>query len=188
MIFDRYSELEGKHAFLSPSSSSWVRYTPEKLVKVFNNKKAAELGTRLHAFAKEAIDLGIKLPKTKGTLNLYINDSIGYHMQTEVCLYYGPYCWGWVDAISFDEKQRFLRIHDLKTGEHPATMEQLEIYAALFCLVKHYEPEDIKIELRIYQSNEVLVNVPDPLWIKQLSNIIIDYSKILEREEREVSL
>jgi len=177
--------LEGKHAFLSPSQHSWLRYTDEKLITVFRNRKAAEYGTRLHAFAKEAIDLGVSLPKNKNTLNLYVNDAIKYNMQTEVCLYYSPNCWGWADAISFDEDKRFLRIHDLKTGEIPASMEQLEIYAALFCLRYMYKPIDISMELRLYQSNEVLVHNPDPEWIDQIIDIIVRSDKLLSEEQKE---
>ena len=37
MVFERYSELEGEHAFLSPSQPHWLRYTDEKLVERFVN-------------------------------------------------------------------------------------------------------------------------------------------------------
>lgn len=85
---------------------------------------------------------------------------------------------GTADAISF--RDNFLRIHDLKTGSRPVHMEQLEIYAALFCLEYKYKPSDIKIELRIYQSDEVIVHNPEPDDIMEIINKIIHLNKLLE--------
>ena len=185
MVFEKFLNLVGKHAPLSPSNHVWIRYDPEKLRKVYLNRKAAEKGTRLHAFAAEAINLGRKQPNNRDTLNLYVNDAIKYHMQTEVCLYYSDKCFGWADAISFDDDHQFLRIHDLKTGEAPASMEQLQIYAALFCLMKNKDPYKIDIELRIYQSSEVLVDNPSADLIYDIMNIIIDSSDLLYKIDRE---
>lgn len=132
MIFNDHSKLEGLHAPFSPSKASWIRYTDEKALDVLQNMKAAAMGTRLHAWAKETIDLGIKQPKSKKTLSAYVNDAIGFKMNTEVVLFYSTRFFGTADAISF--RDNTLRIHDLKTGKTPVHMEQLEIYAALFCL------------------------------------------------------
>ena len=60
MKFHEYSSLEGLHAPFSPSQSSWLRYDDDKAIEVFMNKKAAEMGSRLHQWAKDTIDLGIK--------------------------------------------------------------------------------------------------------------------------------
>lgn len=137
----------------------------------------------MHAFAAEAIRLREKLAKKKRTINLYVNDAIGYLMDPEVVLYYSDNCFGTADAISF--RNNLLRIHDLKTGEIPAHIEQLEIYAALFCLEYAYDPHDIEIELRIYQNNEVGVCHPDPDEIKTIMNKIVECDKIINsvREE-----
>lgn len=78
-------------------------------------------------------------------------------MTPEQVLYYSENCFGTADAISF--RNNFLRIHDLKTGVVPAHMEQLEIYAALFCLEYRVKPMDISMELRIYQNDDVLISV-----------------------------
>ena len=126
MNFVKHLELEGLHAPFSASSSAWLRYDDEKAIQVYNNKKATEIGTRLHVWAKETIDLGIKQPRSSKTLCAYVNDAIGYRMSTEVVLYYSDYFFGTADAISF--RNGVLRIHDLKTGnvgkiEHH--MEQL---------------------------------------------------------------
>lgn len=91
---------------------------------------------------------------------------------------------GTADAISF--RNNFLRIHDLKTGTRPVHIEQLEIYAALFCLEYKVKPADIKIELRIYQNDEILVHEPEADEIIVIMNKIIHLNKILEDVEGRV--
>ena len=91
---------------------------------------------------------------------------------------------GTADAISF--RNNFLRIHDLKTGTRPVHIEQLEIYAALFCLEYKVKPTDIKIELRIYQNDEILVHEPEAEEIIVIMNKIIHLNKILEDVEGRV--
>ena len=80
MNFVRHSNLEGLHATFSPSQSSWLRYDDETAIEVYSNKKAAEIGTRLHAWAKETIDLGIKQPRSKRALYAYVNDAISFNI------------------------------------------------------------------------------------------------------------
>ena len=160
MNFNKHYDLEGKHAFLSASQHAWVNYDEGKLIRVYSNLLAAARGTQLHAFACEAIKLGIKLPDNGQTINMYVNDAIGYKMTPELVLKYSNNAFGTADAISF--KKDLLRIHDLKTGRSKVSMVQLEIYAALFCLEYDVKPNDIQMELRIYQSNKVLVHNPDP--------------------------
>lgn len=155
MKFNDHSRLAGSHAFLSASQYHWINYTDEKLIERYNTYEAAERGTRLHAFAAEAINLKQPLKGNRTTLALYVNDAIGYHMDTEIVLYYSENCYGTADSICF--RNDFLRIHDLKTGVIEAHMEQLEIYAALFCLEYNKDPNSIGIELRIYQSDEVKI-------------------------------
>lgn len=183
MNFNKHSMLEGLHAPFSPSSSSWLRYDDDKALSVYQNKKAAEIGTRLHAWAKETIDLGIKQPKSKKTLYSYVNDAIGFKMQTEVVLFYSERFFGTADAISF--RNGFLRIHDLKTGVTPVHMEQLEIYAALFCLEYRVKPGEIDMELRIYQNDEVIVHNPTAEDILPIMDKIIHLDKILAKLECE---
>ena len=145
MNFVNHSKLSGLHAPFSPSQPAWLRYSDEKAIAVQQNKKAAELGTSLHAWAKETIDMGIKQPRSKKTLYAYVNDAIGFRMSTEVVLYYSDRFFGTADAICFRNNK--LRIHDLKTGIGPVHMEQLEVYAALFCLEYKIRPGDIEFEL-----------------------------------------
>ena len=177
MNFNNHSVLEGKHAFLSASSYHWINYTEEKLLKSYSNFTAAQKGTELHAFAAQCIKLGQKLPKSQKTLNMYVNDAIGFKMDPEQILFYSLNCFGTADAVSF--RKMFLRIHDYKSGVIPAHMEQLLIYAALFCLEYKIKPSDIQIELRIYQNDEVLVDQPTAEDIVPIMDKIITFDRII---------
>ena len=183
MNWNRHLNLSGLHAPFSPSQSSWLRYDDEQAMDVYVNKKAAELGTRLHQWAKDTIDLGIKQPRSRKTLYSYVNDAIGYKMDTEVILFYSERFFGTADAISF--RNGVLRIHDLKTGKTKVKMEQLEIYAALFCLEYKIKPSDIEIELRIYQNNEILYHKPTAEDIVPIMDKIVHFDKLLEKLESE---
>ena len=180
MNFIKHSNLEGLHAPFSASQSSWLRYDDEKALSVFRKKKAKEMGTRLHAWAAETIELGIKQPRSKKTISSYVNDAIGFKMSTEVVLFYSKYFFGTADAISF--RNNMLRIHDLKTGES-GHMEQLEVYAALFCLEYKIKPGEIDIELRLYKNDEVIVHNPTAEDILPIMDKIIHLNKILESQE-----
>ena len=180
MNFIKHSNLEGLHAPFSASQSSWLRYDDEKALSVFRKKKAKEMGTRLHAWAAETIELGIKQPRSKKTICSYVNDAIGFKMSTEVVLFYSKYFFGTADTISF--RNNMLRIHDLKTGES-GHMEQLEVYAALFCLEYKIKPGDIDIELRLYKNDEVIVHNPTAEDILPIMDKIIHLNKILESQE-----
>lgn len=107
----------------------------------------------------------------------FINDGCQYKMNAEQALYYSDNAFGTTDAISFYRNK--LRIHDLKTGDIPAKMLQLELYAALFCLEYHKQPEQIKIELAVYQFGEVLRDSPNPKDIRELMDIIIEDDRVL---------
>lgn len=183
MNFVKHSNLNGLHAPFSPSQSSWLMYDDDKALEVYNNKKAAERGTKLHAWAKDTIDLGIKQPKSKKTIYAYVNDAIGFRMDTEVVLYYSDRFFGTADSISF--RDGFLRIHDLKTGKLPVHMEQLEIYAALFCLEYKVKPGDIQIELRIYQNDEIIYHNPTAEDIVPIMDKIVHLNKILSKLDEE---
>lgn len=179
MNFNKHYRLEGQHAFLSASKHHWVNYDDDKLSVAFLKYTAAQRGTELHDFARRAIELGIKLPKTNKTLNLYVNDAIGFKMQTEVVLYYSENCYGTADAISF--RKNFLRIHDLKNGVTPASMKQLEVYMAIFCLEYGFKPENIDAELRLYQSDQVFITIPDNNEIVRIMEKIINFDRMIEK-------
>ena len=183
MNFLRHWNLSGLHAPFSPSQSSWLRYDDDRAMEVFLNKKAAEMGTRLHAWAKETIDLGIRQPKSKKTLYSYVNDAIGFKMSTEVVLFYSERFFGTADSIAF--RDNFLRIHDLKTGKIPADMEQLEIYAALFCLEYKVKPEDIGMELRLYQNDEIVYHNPTAEDVRQIMDKIVHLDQVIQKLEED---
>lgn len=182
MIWNDHSRQvpEGSHAFLGASKYSWLNYSDDKLVETYTNLMAKEKGTELHALAALLIKNKIKQINTKKTFNQYVNDAIGFKLSPEVVLYYSPNCFGTADAIGYSEKKKFLRIHDLKTGATPASLHQLEIYAALFCLEYGIKPGDITIELRIYQNNDVLIGNPPADVILPIMDKIQRFDKIID--------
>lgn len=183
MNFNRHSNLEGQHAFLGASKYHWINYDEDKVAESYFKYKAAQRGTELHDFAARCIKLGQRLPKSKKTLNLYVNDAINLKMTPEQVLYFSENCFGTADTISF--RNDVLRIHDLKTGVTPAHMEQLEIYAALFCLEYNKRPGDIEMELRLYQSDEVIVHTPMADDILPIMDKIITFDKIITKMKAE---
>lgn len=185
MNFAKHYNLKDQHALLGASKYQWIRYSDDKIAELYFAMKAKEEGTRIHALASELIELGVKLPPNKKTLNMFVNDAIGYKMNSEQVLYYSMNCFGTADAICF--RNGMLRIHDLKTGKIPAHFEQLEIYAALFCLEYDMKPSDIEMELRIYQSNEIIFMTPDATDIVPIMDRIITADKILSKIQIEES-
>jgi len=183
MNFNNHSELEGQHAFLSPSKYHWINYDPPRLDTTYRNFLAVQKGIELHDFACHCIKLNQKLPKSKKTVNLYVNDAVGFRMTPEQVLYYSDNAFGTADSISF--RENFLRIHDLKTGKSTVSMHQLEIYVALFCLEYDVSPFEISIELRIYQLDEILVHSPEPEDIRKIMDKIILFDKLIEKAKME---
>lgn len=205
MNWNDHSKLSGKHAILSPSSNSWLNYIQDDVRNELYNRYLAEyaqaIGTIVHEYACKRINLKMPLrPTDKDGLlfylldrgipsnvidmgyiyqNLlyYVNDAISYEMNPEVVLYYSENCYGTSDAISFDKN--LLRIHDLKTGKNPAEIEQLEIYAALFCLEYNKRPSEINIELRIYQPGNMMVMKPEATDIVPIMDKIVTMDKFL---------
>ena len=178
MNFLKHSDLAGKQAFLSASKYNWINYDDEKLVRTYKKQQAVYQGTLLHDLAYRCISLGQKLPDIQKTLNMYVNDAIGFKMTPEQVLFYSENCFGTADAISFRNKE--LRIHDLKTGTSKTHMEQLMVYAALFCLEYKKKPGNIKIELRIYQNNEILIHNPEADEIGPIMDKIIRFDKLIK--------
>lgn len=212
MEFNKHSDLIGKHALLSPSLYSWLNYDEDtdQLYKRYRNQYATQIGTIVHEYAEKRIKYGLKLGRNVNeknallfylldngiprnvidlnyifeTVNMYVNDSIGFGLEPEVLLYYSDECFGTTDAISF--RDSMLRIHDLKTGTIPAHMEQLMIYAALFCLEYNVNPRTINYDLRIYQGGEALNYIPQGTEIHAItSKIIKTVEKIKEFKELE---
>ena len=179
MNFVQHLNVRGLHAPFAPSQPAWLRYDDQKIIDSLRTKQAAALGTRLHEWARETIELGIKQPKSKKTLCAYVNDAIGFKMQPEVVLYYSDNFFGTADTISF--RDDVLRIHDLKTGVSNVHMEQLKVYAALFCLEYKIKPSSITTELRIYQNDEVLCYEPPQEELVYIMDTIIHLNKVIEQ-------
>lgn len=181
MRFNDNSRLAGSHAFLGASKYSWINYSDDKLVDTFLNHRAHVRGTQLHALAHDMIRMGIKAAETDQTFNRYVNDCIGFRLKPEIVLFYSFNCYGSADAIGFDAKKRLLRISDLKTGVSPTKVDQLEVYAALFCLEYDFKPFDITMELRIYQLDEVRLYEGDPDKIVHVMDRIVTFSKYIDQ-------
>ena len=64
-------------------------------------------------------------------------------------------------------------------------MEQLLIYTALFCLEYKVKPAEIKIELRLYQNDEVMVYEPTVEDIVPIMDQIKTFDKIINDIKRE---
>ena len=190
MIWNKHSRLDGQHAFLSASKHSWINYTDDELVKSYYSFLAVKQGTKKHELAALLISEKEKLPDIRRTFNMYVNDAIDFDMRPEQKLAYSDNCYGTADAISFDEDRGYLRIHDLKTGVTPVTdklgrLPQLEIYAALFFLEYDYDLRDIDIELRVYQSDDVIIEKPFIDDIAPIMDKIVYFDKLIEQIKRE---
>lgn len=193
--FNRHSDLAGSHAILSPSNYYWIRYDNEKLLQTFDARMEAQRGTDFHEMAAMLIRLKTKLPDFKKTLNMYVNDGIGYLMKVEQTLKFSRNCFGTVDAIQFRNNK--LRIHDLKMGVNEASMDQLKIYMALFCYDFEQDPFKIDAELRIYQNDEIRVLATDrprsdeefldPDDIMHIQDKMITFDRLIEQRRLELS-
>ena len=183
MRFNNHSDLAGYHADLSASKHHWVNYSDEKFDRSYLATMAARRGTALHDLARQAILLGVNMPRTKKTINMYVNDGIGFRMKPEQILFYSANAFGTADSIAF--RKDLLRVSDLKTGVTLTSMRQLEVYTAFFCLEYKVKPSDIQVELRIYQNDEIKLHVPEPDDILHIMDRVITFDKRINamREE-----
>lgn len=208
MIFNKHLELEGKHALLSPSKHYWINYDDEGLLKSYVSSFATDIGTLVHDYAKDRIRYRLPMedcPAEKNALlafllrnyipwraidmdrifyNLvpYVNDAIGYKLESEVVLKYSDLCFGTADAIGV--RRGMLRIHDLKTGVTPASMDQLMLYAGLFFheYKRDYRPTTMKVELRIYQNAEITVYNPTADEIRGIMEKIVHGDMVINKQ------
>lgn len=208
MIFNKHDELVGRHAFLGASQHSWVNWDEEKTILSLKNSYAQKVGTLVHSKANTMIlrgrpirkqdipglELGLDLYLFENGVPLYaynaqglvknlvpyVNDCIGFRMSPEQPLKYSDKCFGTADAIAYNEKKKELRIHDLKTGQSPTSMDQLLVYSALFFLeyskIEAIDVEETRVELRIYQSEEIALYEPPPEEVMQWMDTIVTHS------------
>lgn len=213
MIWNEHSELTGRHAVLSPSKHYWLNYDDEGIMRSYISSYATDIGTLVHEYACDRIKYRLPLDAENEeakngllvyllrngipfrTIDLdrifynlvpYVNDAIGYKMESEIILKYSDLCFGTADAIGV--RRNWLRIHDLKTGQSPASMDQLLCYAGLFFLEykRDYRPATMKVELRIYQNQEVLVSQPSAEDIKAVMDKIVHGNAVLIKNVMEV--
>lgn len=204
MLWNQHKDYEGKHAFLGASQWRWTTWDDATLEDRYYSQYAQQAGTILHALAHDCICSNMKLNKSdKHLIDMYmyknfiprnaydtdffldnllpfVNDAIGFHMSSEVLLFYSPNCFGTADAIMYYEKDKTLRIHDLKSGTQAAHPEQLMIYAALFYLEYKKKPTENKTLLRIYQNCEIIEYEPDPMEIEKLMKLIQNRDNYLQ--------
>ena len=129
MNYETYSNLVGKHAMFSPSSTNLLDKDNQYIVGFWARKFIPEIGTALHDIARAHIKNSIKLTKyTKSevllalidtykiplpvikraidfddkykNLMIYVNDAIKYRMIPEQILYFSKLIFGTADAIS----------------------------------------------------------------------------------------
>lgn len=198
VMWNKHTELEGKHAFMGASQYRWLNWDDQTFQERYYGQYSQIIGTTLHALAHDCILSRTKISKhDKHLIELYlfkayvpkdaydaeailpnlmnfVNDAIGFRMSSEILLYYSNNCFGTADSIICDDKQKELRIHDYKSGITPAHMEQLEIYAALYYLEYKKKPQDYKTILRIYQNGEIMEFIPDPMDIEEIMKRIVD--------------
>lgn len=201
MKWNRHTNLEGSHAILSASRADWLDKDDDELISSVVTSYSTTIGTLLHKYAADRIfyrermkksDIGgvkfdlmrnripeyaIDLRSIFPTLMSYVNDAIGFQMDSEVLLYYSDNCFGTADAIQVDGD--ILRIHDLKTGTRPAKMRQLMVYASLFFHEYNVKPESMTTELRIYQNEEILTYNPDAAEIREVMKKIVAKDRVL---------
>ncbi|MBP5462698.1 MAG: DUF2800 domain-containing protein [Lachnospiraceae bacterium] len=202
MNWNRHTNLEGSHAFLGASKYGWLNKDSNELIESYRNSFAVSIGTLLHSYAADCIRFRERLRKTDAkavkfdlmrrgipefaidiqavfpNLMNYVNDAVGYQMDPEVTLYYSDFCFGTTDSICVGDG--ILRIHDLKTGTTPAKMDQLMVYAALFYLEYGFKPEKLRPELRIYQSDEVIIHAPELERVLEVMDRIVEGDRVLQ--------
>ena len=180
--FNAHPRLEGTHAVLSPSSPQWLRYPREKLIERLGSLGAAARGTKYHSVAALNIEMKMKLLECDECPIIvpYVNDCIDFGMKPEQMLFYSLNCYGTADAISFDDREMFLRIHDLKTGVTKASVDQLYVYAGIFCNEYGYTPFQIHGEFRIYQGLQVTSYEMDRLYLAFVYDMIRTSDEIVE--------
>jgi len=115
--------------------------------------------------------------ETFSTVKSYINDCVVSKMETEVLVDFSENFFGTADAVRFDGKH--LMIFDLKTGATPAKIEQPVIYACLYLLKYRLDPKEVSVEVRIYQSNDILRATPDANELIPVMNKIIHFDNIM---------
>jgi hypothetical protein len=206
--FYEHKEIaEGAHALISPSRHILKpNYTKEQFDNYILACYSTRIGTSIHELAAKLINNKIKVNKAEAskmiTLKLlddgiprnvfdadnyvdtfvpYVKDAIGFDMSAEKVLKYSRYAFGTTDAIRYNDSKHQLRIHDLKTGKMPASLDQLVAYAALFFLEYKIKVGDVSTEIRIYQNGEILSGFPTASDILPIMDQIVTLNAYFEK-------
>lgn len=115
---------------------------------------------------------------------LFICDSIGFRMESEQKLSVSKIIEGTADAVRYYPKENLLRVSDLKTGSRPAKIEQVFVYAALYCYENRLDPLKTNFETRIYQNGEVYIEHPSGDVISNALNISLHLDEVVEKFRR----
>ena len=166
--------LQGKHAFLSPSGYSWLGYDEDKMARSYENKQNTARGTALHELASQLIISKTELAPKKKALNLFVNDCIRDNMSSEILLYYSDHCFGTADGIKWDSDNNELRIYDLKTG----VSKKITIIQRLYQGNGYSEQVTVKDKARLEDENDGNI-----AWIM---DHIKKMSKVLQEKEDEI--
>lgn len=113
----------------------------------------------------------------------FINDSIGFRMDSEKRLYLSDNFFGTSDATMYYPNENLLRIMDLKTGSRPAKMTQVYIYAALYCHANNLNPLQTNFETRIYQNAEIRMEQPAGENINDILKNILHKNELIKKFE-----
>lgn len=209
MIWNSHSKdvPEGAHAALGASQHAWLNYDDDKMFEAWRRRYSQSIGILAHSYAKDYIQWGqkakagdktglfvhllknniparaININSLFDTWKLYVNDCVQARMRPEQVLYFSPNSFGTADAISFRNEK--LKVFDLKTGDRDASMDQLYIYAALFCLEYDYRPGSIDIETRIYQKGDYTEEHPTAEDILPIMDTIKQFDKLIESYKEE---
>lgn len=185
--------LKTKHrAELGTEAHEWASVQIVLGSKVSSTREA-EKGVKTHIYEKynkdpEYRELLLKhmryIPsESYASIRMFVNDSIGFRMESEKQLYFSEYFNGTSDAIKYYDKEKLLRVSDLKTGSRPAKIEQVFIYASLYCLQYKLDPLKTNFETRIYQNGEIYIEQPFGEDIADIVQNIIHKNKVLTKFE-----
>lgn len=138
------------HATFSPSDKTWLNYDRDKIRQRILAARAVQRGTELHELAEHCIKMKTPLDKSNGIIATYVQDCIDMDMTTEHTMMYSDDIGGTADAIHYDEYANRLFVFDLKTGDRKTSIDQVVIYAALWCLQHYANPLAMTFDLRVY--------------------------------------
>ncbi len=166
MRFVNHRDLEGKHAFLGASKSTWLRYDDDKVIKTYRNARQLLL-----VLSSMRLLLGIFvwgfLSGDHRLLSGCSSMMRSVWRAPEQVLYFSPTLSGTADAISFDLTLNCC----VSTISRPDTARPSRAARDLsrFAVLPGYNVALIGMHLRIYQNSEVRLHITRTLMILERS-------------------